>query len=126
MGKWLSLLFLLVISGTVSVLPESAVCGEIRAGVNGRTAPEMQSKEITVIGTVVFVKLEGGFWGIRGDDGQRYDPSNLGKEFRKEGLRIKLQARLRNDVVSFRMWGKVIEVLSVMRLDDKGTPLPAQ
>lgn len=34
-------------------------------------------------GVVKHIELEGGFFGIVGDDGQKYDPVNLPAEFKK-------------------------------------------
>lgn len=74
--------------------------------------------EISVKGTVEHVELEGGFWGVIGDDGKRYDVVNLSKEFRKQGLRVKFVGRLRPDRVSFHMWGVIVEVISIEKLGD--------
>ncbi|MBI4711867.1 MAG: hypothetical protein HY762_00960 [Planctomycetes bacterium] len=35
---------------------------------------------LSEIGTVRFIDIEGGFYGINGDTGQNYDPINLGTE----------------------------------------------
>ncbi|MCS7242333.1 MAG: hypothetical protein NZ706_06645, partial [Candidatus Caldatribacterium sp.] len=43
---------------------------------------------IQVTGTVVYVPLEGGFFGILGDNGVQYEPVNLPEEFRVDGLRV--------------------------------------
>lgn len=64
-------------------------------------------------GTVVYKNIEGGFFAIVGDDGSKYDPFNLPETFRKDGLRVKVTARLRKDVMSFHMYGAIIEIVNI-------------
>ncbi|MBM4160711.1 MAG: hypothetical protein FJ217_06400 [Ignavibacteria bacterium] len=71
---------------------------------------------VKLTGTVIYVSLEGGFYGIRGDDGKNYDPVNLSEEFRKEGLRIRFEARELKGQVSVHMWGVLIEIVSIQKL----------
>lgn len=64
-------------------------------------------------GTVVYLSFEGGFYGIKGDDGRNYDPMNLPVEFRKEGLRIRFEAKELPNHASFHMWGTMIEIKQI-------------
>jgi hypothetical protein len=64
-------------------------------------------------GTVRYVVLEGGFYGIRGDNGEHYDPINLPGQYRVNGLRVWFRFRPRTDVVGIRMWGKFIELTEI-------------
>ena len=66
--------------------------------------------EIFLEGTVVWIDLEGGFFGILGDDGKQYDPLNLPAEFQIDGLRVVLSARIRDDAASAHMWGYLITI----------------
>lgn len=67
-------------------------------------------------GTVQFVELEGGFYGIVADDGQRYDPTNLDEAYEEDGLRVRFRARERDDLISVRMWGRMVEIISIERI----------
>jgi hypothetical protein len=67
-------------------------------------------------GTVIYVSLEGGFYGIKGDDGRNYDPVNLPEEFRKDGLRVRFAARELKDQASFHMWGVLVEVITIQKI----------
>jgi hypothetical protein len=67
-------------------------------------------------GTVTYYTLEGGFWVIKGDDHQPYDPLNLDKSYQIEGLRVRFRALLRNDMFSFRGAGPIVEILEINRL----------
>ncbi|MFH0990895.1 MAG: hypothetical protein V1799_12850 [bacterium] len=67
-------------------------------------------------GTVTYIDLEGGFYGITGDDRKHYDPINLAQEFKKDGLRVRIEARERNDMGSIHMWGTLIEIHTIERI----------
>jgi hypothetical protein len=85
-------------------------------------APDCQTKQtdantINVTGTVTHFDLEGGFWAVNGDDGKTYDPSGgLPTEFQKEGLRVRMEARTRPDMVSIHMVGTIVEIKKIERL----------
>jgi len=68
-------------------------------------------------GTVEYIGLEGGFYGIVGDDGDGYDPSgSLPQEFAVDGLRVSFSVRICEDCASFHMWGYVVEIISISQL----------
>ena len=68
-------------------------------------------------GTVRFIDLEGGFYGIIGDDGKKYDPVNLSQEFQVDGLPVRFKAKVRDDVASIRMWGTPVEIVTIEKLE---------
>jgi hypothetical protein len=67
-------------------------------------------------GTVIFLPIEGGFYGIKGDDGRNYDPVNLPDEFRKDGLRVRYDVRELRDRASVHMWGTIAEIVRIEKL----------
>ncbi len=71
---------------------------------------------VTGTGTIIWLDLEGGFWGIIGDDGEHYDPINLDPDFQDEDLRVYFEAKIRTDLASFHMWGKIVEILKIQKL----------
>ena len=73
------------------------------------SSTELESNYTT--GTVKYISLEGGFYGIIGDDGEHYDPINLLKEFQVDGKRIMFSYKIRNNLASFHMWGTIIEII---------------
>lgn len=72
--------------------------------------------DIRTTGTVRFIDLEGGFYGIIGDDGSKYDPVNLPNEFRQDSLRVKFKANIVENGVSVHMWGTVIEIQKIEKM----------
>ena len=73
--------------------------------------PPADTFEIT--GTVAYKNIEGGFFAIDAEDGRKYDPINLPEQFRKNGLEVKVTARIKPDAVSFHMYGSIIEVVNI-------------
>lgn len=70
-------------------------------------------------GTVVYNELEGGFYGIVADDGKKYNPINLDKEFQQDSLRVKFDANLKKGMVGIHMWGVYVEILKIEKIDDE-------
>lgn len=68
---------------------------------------------VTGNGTVTYVDLEGGFYGIVADDGSQYLPANLSEEFAVDGKRVSFTAAVQQDVVTIQMWGTPVEILSI-------------
>lgn len=81
--------------------------GDPRVGV-------VEGRQIT--GTIRYIDLAGGFYGIVTDDGARLDPMDLPAEFRQDGLRVRARIEPVPDVVTIRMWGTVVRVLAIERL----------
>jgi len=82
------------------------------------TSPPVEKiSEISGTGTVKFLDLEGGFYGLISDNGEHYDPINLSKEFQVDGLRVRFDARKRENMASFHMWGTIIEIINIDRIE---------
>lgn len=71
--------------------------------------------EQMITGTVQYLDFEGGFYGLVADSGEKYDPINLPKEYKKDGLRVKFQVEEKKGMVGFHMWGKIVEVVKIER-----------
>jgi inhibitor of cysteine peptidase len=61
-------------------------------------------------GTITFVDLEGGFFGITGDDGTNYYPLNLDEQFRVDGLRVAFEFEPVKDAATIQMWGETVNL----------------
>jgi len=88
---------------------------EVEANEGTEVNFELEKTEdiIEASGTVRFIELEGGFYGIVDDDGNKYDPTNLRDEFQEDGLRVKFSFKILTDTVSTHMWGTLIEVTEI-------------
>ncbi len=68
---------------------------------------------MTVRGHIVYEDIEGGIWGIRGDDGNNYLPvDGLPGRFRKVGRRIKAEVTPVT-VFTTSMWGRTVRLTSI-------------
>ena len=71
-----------------------------------------------ITGTVVHLDLEGGFWGIEGDDGEKYKPVDaLPAAVRDDGCRVEAEVEPAN-VLSLAMWGRNVHVHAIKPLED--------
>jgi inhibitor of cysteine peptidase len=64
-------------------------------------------------GTITYLDLEGGFFGIIGDDGQKYDPVNLEAKYQKDGLRVAFVPEPVKDAAGIHMWGTMVNLVQV-------------
>jgi hypothetical protein len=72
---------------------------------------------VSFTGTVSYKNLEGGFYAIDADDGQKYMPINLPKEFAVDGLRVQVSARPKAEMVGIQMYGIMAEIVEISRLE---------
>lgn len=64
-------------------------------------------------GTVYYIDLEGGFYGIITKDERHFDPHNLPSEFRVDSLDISFLYKTSQEQVDFHMWGTLIEIVDI-------------
>lgn len=69
-------------------------------------------------GTIRYVDLEGGFYGLVDTSGTKYDPTPLPESFQKDGLRVRFRVT-EKDVMTTRMWGTPVDVLHMERIEDE-------
>lgn len=83
------------------------------AACNG-VRPDDETKQ-TMTGTIQYIDLEGGFFGIVADDGAKYLPINLDEAFQKDGMRVRFEAEP-VDVMTIYQWGTPVRLLSIEAL----------
>jgi hypothetical protein len=59
-----------------------------------------------------YFPLEGGFWGIEGDDGEHYDTINFPSSYEQEGLRVAYILENTGNA-SFHMVGPVVRIMDI-------------
>ena len=99
-----------------------AIGGFLLAFTAACTSPSspglLPADAIRFTGTVQFHDVEGGFWAIKADNGQTYDPENgLPERYRAPNLRVAVTARLRSDLGSIHMVGPIVEILQIQAKD---------
>lgn len=78
-------------------------------------AATQSSGVFRITGTVRYLDLEGGIFVIRTADGAQYKPISLPKPFQQDGLEVEVEARRRDDMVSFAMVGPLIEIVRIQK-----------
>jgi hypothetical protein len=79
-------------------------------------------KELRIAtGVIKYIDIEGGFYGIFSNNGQKYEPLNLPSEFKQDGLNIRFTFRVTRNIMGFHMWGKLIYINEIEIVDTKGT-----
>ena len=69
-----------------------------------------------ITGKITYVDLSGGFWGIVGDDGQKYNPlDSLPSSFQQEGMKVKAEITHSHSFSIF-MWGKNVNLVKVEKV----------
>ncbi|MGQ9623435.1 MAG: hypothetical protein ACUVTO_08430 [Candidatus Caldatribacteriaceae bacterium] len=76
-----------------------AIVPLLALGCGQKTTPET----ISFTGQIVYVDLEGGFWGIIADSGAHYEPLNLPKDYQNGGQRVAVTARICHYCTSIHM-----------------------
>ena len=101
-------------SDSTNDMPES---GPDTGGQQESASTQAPADAFEFTGTVIYMDLEGGFYAIDADDGNKYDPLNLPQAFRKEGLRVKVSAQHQTDVMSMHMYGTIIQILKIDEIE---------
>ena len=61
-------------------------------------------------GTVTYVNIDGGFYGIVDNRDNGFEPINLPEEFKTDGLTVFVVAQKCRDLGSYHMWGETVEI----------------
>ncbi|WP_286264281.1 hypothetical protein [Thalassotalea atypica] len=83
------------------------VKGEIQSVVNGEV------KTMWRKGEVRFFNLEGGFYGLIADNGDKLLPMNLNKKYKQHGAIIQFQGHYIKDMMTIQQWGQVYKITKV-------------
>ena len=74
------------------------------------------SRYIQGTGTIRYIDLEGGFYGIITDDQKHYDPSNLPEVLKQDNFRVEFKALVSSNQDDIHQWGKIIYLLEIKQL----------
>jgi hypothetical protein len=73
---------------------------------------------ITILGKIIYLSLEGGFWGIESSDGKKYFPiEGLPPSFQKENIQIRAIVTPSSEFNPY-MWGRAVEVKEIEKVSD--------
>lgn len=83
------------------------------AGGASPAQPPYSASIVRFTGTVVWVDLETGFYGLVSDDGRKYEPLGLPETFKRHGLRVQVTGTEEPGMVSVNMWGTMLRVVEI-------------
>ncbi len=81
---------------------------------------------ISVQGTIRYFDLEGGFYGIVTNKGQKLLPLNLAKEYQQAGAVVEVKGELQQDMMTTQQWGTPFKVSHITVLKKGETQLNLQ
>jgi hypothetical protein len=67
---------------------------------------------ITAIGSIERKDIGMGAWALVGEDGNTYELIDCPRDLRHEGLKVKVEGTINDDVMTLAMIGKVLNVKS--------------
>ncbi|SEH08768.1 hypothetical protein [Candidatus Venteria ishoeyi] len=100
------------VSGAVADSPEDDTVS--KTGQN--------EKLIIASGRVIYVPLEGGFYGILDSSGHKYRPNNLPASFRQADMAVRFSAEPVT-TIGFKMWGQAVKLRHIYTATDTSKPL---
>lgn len=75
-----------------------------------------KTETMDITGTIAFVNLSGGFWGILGDEGGQYQPiEGLPANYQIEGLKV-VAKLIPTPAFTIFMWGTTVRIQSIRKL----------
>lgn len=75
----------------------------------------ISSEYIEIEGTIRYIDLEAGFWGITAGDGRNFDPLNLPEEYKKDGLKVVVKLQPKDELAGLHMWGQIVEIKEIRK-----------
>ena len=94
----------------------SVLCLTALPAAVSRAGDEKKGGLITVTGTITYIDFEGGFYGFVADNGDRYFPVNLDQQYKVDNLKVRIEGKIRKNVMTTTMWGTPLEIVKVERL----------
>jgi len=79
----------------------------------GNGAPQFTRNVSSVEGTVQYIPIEGGFYGIVTDGGEKFLPLAMDASLKQNGLRVRFSGKAADGYVTFYQWDTLIEISSI-------------
>jgi len=107
--------------GLNALMPDITTQKESNQIVNKK----LDEKIITLQGTIHFFALEGGFYGIIIENGQKILPINLKKKYQINGAIVKVEGQLIPELVTIQQWGTPFKIhkIVVVKITDVDSSL---
>jgi hypothetical protein len=80
---------------------------------NGHPTQLLPGEQLSTDATVKYLDLEGGCWLVQTASGARYEPVNLAKQYRQDGLRVQVVLQAAPDMASICMVAPLVRIDSI-------------
>lgn len=109
-----------------NAMPEKApqpASKELPTTLTAKPTPEPIAKDVSVddevilTGSIIFKELEGGFYALIAESGDKYTLHNLEEQFQQNGLIAKVTGVPKPKMMTFTQFGTVLQVTSVEIID---------
>ncbi|MBV6656109.1 MAG: hypothetical protein KI786_20255 [Mameliella sp.] len=74
-------------------------------------------KKIKIKGTVKYLNMEGGFWGIVSADGQEFRPVEMPEQLKHDGEAVEVTLLPVEEEMSLYMWGQPVKLITFHTLN---------
>lgn len=115
--------FVLILSLAAVLVVAGCASGDAPRTPGGAQQPDFDDDEtsnlediVSAVGTVRYVDLEGGFYGIETDAGVQYLPQDLPDAYQQDGMRVRFRARILDEVMTVQMWGQPVRLLDILEV----------
>lgn len=95
----------------VTALVVAAACFLMAAGCV--TEEPREGMDVSAKGTITWIDLEGGFYGIVTENGTQYLPQNLAEELRVDGTEVTFTGVTDEDAMTIYMWGTPLRITEI-------------
>lgn len=85
-------------------------------GLSGCAILPTEEDTLSLTGQIEKIEVDCGGWGLQTDD-EFYELVKLPEEYRVDGVRARMEVKLRKDLGSCAMVGPIVEVLQVEEVD---------
>ena len=100
-------------SGEQNMSKESAKTPNVKVS-KPDISKELLKSELMLQGTIKYLPMEGGFYGIIAKDGKKLLPMNLKAEYKQDGAVIKFSGKPIKDIVTIQQWGTPFKVSEIV------------
>lgn len=80
---------------------------------SGVSSAQLANVPFTIEGKVIYLAMEGGFYGIISDDGRKYLATNLPSMFQQNNLTLRGKAISQPNTLGIHQWGEYIQLLDI-------------
>jgi len=72
------------------------------------------SQPVEFVGTIHFIALEGGFFGVIDTRGNQYVPLELAQSLQQDGLRVRIKGEVSKQTWGIHNWGQYLRINSII------------